>query len=724
MIERKLMLEHPYHFKQFVVAAAMILIATGCHFLPFRTEFFKEWVPFFLIGSMIPIILYAHQRLVRSPTAFSSNMKLFCSLGIGMLVFVIMKAYNTLWTTVSLGALIWISSFTLYASWSVSKTICHIQWHFSKQRRLSLVFAACFIFTLTAWFALFQLPNWKAYCESLKHHGFMAIVYSIICFSLAKYYVFEQKNDNLKASSMNKFQQNSLYVVAFLFFILLGFRSDSLFSIDGSAFHWAYFVGPTETIRSHGWLLWDTPSQYGFLNILISATLPTKSSWQAIYLLQSVLLVAVAVIFFHIINQTKNFFRACLGLFIIISSLHFADPILEGPAPFPSSSVMRFFWCYVFIFLLYKYWKSERFTLKKFAYYGSFCWVFSVLWSAESAIYCSCAFFPALLVSCVQHTLTIKDTSSLHQRRFTSYLYLGLPFIFLLIALLSISIYYQISIGHYPNWSNLFLYGVLYAGGFGSYPLNPTGAVWILLLLLIAMMTLTASITHENKLNRSLVLLAGLIGCLWAISSYFVGRAVPNNITAILPILTLILLISLQINSHQLLQRSVLIIQAIAVPFLFIVMITVLGNPSLWSMIKNFKSLSSNIDKQIPISSSGFELLEVMRRANIKPTDFIAYSGNSALPPRPDAITWVGEQVWLPSPLQLLEQPVPITQQQLTLHRFIMRLKPQLGYLIHAKGEAEDRYLQWLNLLNVYYIPTATFENTHWVISQFNLKVS
>lgn len=715
----------PYYFKQLFAAVSIILVAIISRYLPLKTDSLQEWIPFFLIGLTIPVIFYTYQQACRAvwghlPTQL--NARLYCGIGISMLLFVIAKANSTLWHTIPREAMFWSIGFTSCTTLIISKTLYNTQGlTLGRQDRFPILLSSGVI-ALTAWCALFQLPNWVAYCERLTHHEFDTIIASIICFGFAKYYVFEPEQDNLRTASYSRMSNLSLYVLAIILFFILGFRSDSLFSIEGSAFHWAYFVGPTATIRSHGWLLWDTPSQYGFLNILIASILPTKSAWQAIYLLEGALLVMVAMIMFHIANHIKSIARASLSLLIVISALHFADPVLEGPAPFPSSSVMRFFWCYIFIFLLYQYWKSERFSFKAFVSYGSISWVIAVLWSAESAIYCSCIFFPALLIGCVQQILSHnKDT---HPFKYKTFFYFSIPIGLLIAASIGISIYYKIILGYYPEWSNIFLYGFLYAGGFGSYPLNPTGSVWMLILLLIGTISLTATVIQENVLSRSLVLLLGLVGCLWGTSSYFVGRAVPNNITAILPLLTLILLIILQLNRSKLAQQPVLIIQAIAVPFLFIVMITLPGNPALRPMIRQLSTFSAHIEQQIPVATNGPELLTLMQKANIQASDLIIYSGYAALPPRPNSSTRFSEQPWLPSPLQLLEQPIPIEHQELTIRRFIKRLKPNQGYLVHAKGEAEDRYLMWGTLLEKYFRQTAIFEGQHWIILRFNLKIN
>jgi hypothetical protein len=71
--------------------------------------------------------------------------------------------------------------------------------------------------------------------------------------------------------------------------LMFALRADSLFykGPDMPDMHWDYFIGPVQTVRSGGWLLWDTPSQYGFLNILLTALIPFRSAWDSFYFFSS-----------------------------------------------------------------------------------------------------------------------------------------------------------------------------------------------------------------------------------------------------------------------------------------------------------------------------------------------------------------------------------------------------------------------------------------------------
>jgi hypothetical protein len=62
------------------------------------------------------------------------------------------------------------------------------------------------------------------------------------------------------------------------------------------------FVGPAELVRQGGWLLWDVPSHYGFLNTLVVAAVPVQSAWQAMHLVNGFLLACSAALVFFLLR--------------------------------------------------------------------------------------------------------------------------------------------------------------------------------------------------------------------------------------------------------------------------------------------------------------------------------------------------------------------------------------------------------------------------------------
>src|SRR5688500_8930631 len=115
-------------------------------------------------------------------------------------------------------------------------------------------------------------------------------------------------------------------------------------------YHWSFFIGPIDQLRNGGTLLWDTPSQYGFLSILIPALLP-GSSWQAFWFHQSVAYVVVAfVMYLGIRKLAAGWTGSAFALVVTFMTLYFR-PRGDGwllPAPMtPGAGPVRFVWCLV-----------------------------------------------------------------------------------------------------------------------------------------------------------------------------------------------------------------------------------------------------------------------------------------------------------------------------------------------------------------------------------------
>ena len=145
----------------------------------------------------------------------------------------------------------------------------------------------------------------------------------------------------IKTLSLQKVVFSSLCI--FTFSIWFSFRIDSMNNITGSYFHVGYYSEVVKTLNSGGTLLWDTPSQYGFLNILFLSTFRFEDSRQSVYVGQSILMLltvsSVMYLFYNLVKSTR-FFLIASSFFLLI--FFFADPELIGPQPYPSSSAMRF----------------------------------------------------------------------------------------------------------------------------------------------------------------------------------------------------------------------------------------------------------------------------------------------------------------------------------------------------------------------------------------------
>ena len=501
----------------------------------------------------------------------------------------------------------------------------------------------------------------------------------------------------LKPNTANS--QPRLLILRFLpyvIFAVLALRSDHLF-LDGSAMHWEYFVGPIRTIRDGGWLLWDTPSQYGFLSILLPALIPTASSWDAFYVFQAATLFTAAALFYRTLHRFLGANRV-ISCMLVIASFFLAWPSLIGPSLFPSSSAVRFLWCYVLLYQSASVFLGSTPSVYSFVRRAAALWVLGVLWSAESAVYASVLFVAPIAL----HLFILLLRPASRQHFLTDALKLiGIPVTLFTAAILIICAVYLIGLGHLPDISMFSLYGSAYAGGFGAIPVLMSGPIWLYgFILCCGGWALHKLLQQDFNANGPASAVIAAMGCVWAISSYYIGRAVPNNIVAELPLLCFALLIMIRSAKDQQLQW------AIAIPLLSLALLAPFWNgafiPLLGSIAQPPKAASILLDQPDE------KLNSLLIKAAVTTNDPVLYYGFGAVMPRGGDGTY--EKTWLPTPPQLLEEPISEATRSKIIARYIQRHK-RSGFFVQKLWEREDRVIGWLDLLSLTHIAEKTWQN-------------
>ena len=160
--------------------------------------------------------------------------------------------------------------------------------------------------------------------------------------------------------------------------------------------HWQAFTGPIEMMQNNGYLLWDTPTQYGFLSIIFIYLVPFSDPWMKLYLFNGLLTFITSLLFFRLLWNKNNLAWYFLVLLISWSLLF----IMSSGYPFgnyastPSNGPIRFFWVILLSFSIislknYKIFKQLVIILP--------LWLIGFLWSFESAFYVSSTVFPYLI---------------------------------------------------------------------------------------------------------------------------------------------------------------------------------------------------------------------------------------------------------------------------------------------------------------------------------------
>jgi len=567
---------------------------------------------------------------------------------------------------------------------------------------LTLVVGVFGLFMAVSWSGLVNLTNWNAFKQALDSNFAIVVVgaYLILRATFAIVFAEESLNHIVAQKSeahLNKKLLTSTLWVDALFvgiFLWFSFRHDSLF-IPGSEYHWEYYVGVVRGIKSGGWLLWDTPSQYGFLNILLASFVPSASAWQSFYIFQGTLLFLVSAGIYLVARRhisTSLFQRFALFLMVFMA-LFFADPEFIGPHPFPSSSVVRFFCVYVLVLVV---WCVPKFGMRQAAALA-LAYSLAAIWSAESAVY-GTAIFLFILVALLYTRTSENGHFALAAK------YVAMAITCFVIVLLTVIGFYLVQLGEAPNLFGFFEHAIGYAGGFGYVPFSLVGNGNLLLLVFMGIVILIIGAMQRKDpiLDNFSAPLAAMAGCIWGVATYYIGRPVPQNITAVLPIIAMAVYLSLDLSRRSSLGLYSLPIKAAAIPIFFLLLIP-LSNLKWFQNLVEVQSLASDVMAKLPKAGKGLE--QLLARANPYADIPIVYYGDDAAPPVfTGKYVKLNESNWLPVPLQLLETPVSEARRGIYLQRYICRNKPTAGILINRSSDAiEERLQGFLDELHRYY---------------------
>jgi len=534
-------------------------------------------------------------------------------------------------------------------------------------------------------------------------------------------------------------------VVALCFICFMSLRTEHLFEVlgEGGAFHhWGAWIGPAELVRQGGWLLWDVPSGYGFLSILTLAALPTATPWQGLYLLGSLSFFLVSSGLFLALRQLHpGPLNYCFALAVAVAAPLFT-PAFDPAAPvtarfiFPNDGAYRYIWCFVLVVLLVWEFRTpehlRRHRLVLIA--GCVAWVVGVLWSAESALFCSGVWLPAYAVA------AYRSTAGHSSRWLRTAAWLLLPLGLFVATVGLITTVYWLGLGSLPD----FIAHVDYVVGLGTVvlvvPVDPMGPVQGFWLGSVALAIAAVYLgTRAGLPTRPFALCWGLFGSF--VTTSFIGYT--RGVAALHALAYLALAILLVLLARTVPRKTWANVVCASLVPLFAMLLT----PSLTAIIvhptaaaKAVRSLAATARQGMTVEpfipNADAELQALMAEAGIGRADEVSFLGNwlgNLIPPWTaqggDGERVVTTQGWLPGqpygPLRYL----PEGRGQRYVQRFVERSQ-RSGWLVqHKRGEyAYEADLPefvsgrepWLvtELLRAH-VPTRIYESANWQLVWF-----
>ena len=568
--------------------------------------------------------------------------------------------------------------------------------------------------------SILSAPWGRALVSITEESVLLPLVFTIVVTATFwKYLVLTPNIEDVSRVSTfpRKYSAGLLLTVA----VLLSLRIDAVESMSGSYFHLGYFTGVVQTIRSGGILLWDTPSQYGYLNLVLASWIPVADSRTAFLVFQALLLIIVFCSVILTLSQRFANQRAFLtsgAIFLV--ALYFADPYLIGPQPYPSSSVVRFGPSIVLLA-----WLSSRKIIYEIQSRNTKWMTAGIIavgavWSAESLVYVV-FIFGAWCISAF--ALADKSQAKLILRNvlgpIVGHVVAGCVFLVGVITLKRLVINQQ-----FPDWALFLAAPMKFAQGFGSMPQKINSPVWLWIGLVAFVCCIFMVEQKQIEISEILerAVLGAVIGGLLGWGTYYTGRAVAENIVAMYPefVLCALLVVSVVMRTNQdskdllsgfynWLKQSTLVLCVVAMS---IVTVAIVGQSGFVGNIANLRFMpqefkyDESIYASTDLRSALVETREKLIDGGISGGVSIVFEGWAGIMPQLDGDLsnfYEVEQNWIPVPLALLEEPIPKDVREKLISRFVTDNKKSGILILDKLNSFPDRFLEWLNVLKPYY---------------------
>jgi hypothetical protein len=600
-------------------------------------------------------------------------------------------------------------------------TISFMILYFINQRELSSlqesndakVLPAYFVYLIStlASMKLFYWGDFNYFLGSEYSIGVTFIAFGMICFFNFKF--------DLKVPVFLKSPVKIVKVlVPVCVFILAGFRVYDMEMVQ--LHHWGCYVGPAELIRQGGYLLWNIPSQYGFLSILSIAVAPFASCWESFYFLQIIILLISATILFIVLSSSNSnpifyFFSIILvlaSIFLVPGDVSY----LRGVSSYPSVGPYRFLWVYILLFFMVIQYRRNYLDEKREIIFGSLIWLLASWWSFESAYYVSLPWFGYLFIKSIRldesNKLNYKRTIHVGLRNFL------IPVLFLLASLAILSVFYLLSLRHLPDFFAYFEHALSFKNGFGSMLMKVNGGIGVIVFVLFfgACFIFESCVNFRKNQNYISIISASILS-LYSCLSYFIGRSHENNLLNLIPIVVMAIAVISLLNTWQGHSFTSILFRYFSYPLYLVIILITIGNKTDFThYLNDLKSGYRNIQNMNHAPPASLE--ELMISAGITEKDSIAFQANFMLVKYKNSER--SFKHWLPfNPMTVLN-PIKEERQKVYIKRFTAQFKSG-GYFIRSKAYPDtlEKFIH-----QDYYIVGPEYENAEWRIIRFVRKGS
>jgi hypothetical protein len=693
--------------------------------LPLKGESY-EWAQYLLLGTLFPALLLALSLLKRFAGADRVLVKpLERCLAFACLV---TCAYFS-WQHRDHAILI-----ISLAQCALLAAVALVQFRFGKENAIGMGpehWIVDMVFAMLAWTVSVRLFWWASFEQYLRSN-----IYGVSVFAGALLLVTINLSRSAPASEhrpARSFWPANL--LAFAIFVLAGLRIDYACPFPGATYHhWSAIVGPAELVRQGGWLLWDIPSQYGFLSTLTVAWLPTHSVWQSFYVVNATLLTITACFLFLQLRALRT--GACNWLFSLTVTLAAVFFVPGRPQQLygyntPAVGPFRFFWCFALLMVLAWQWRRSSEPSWKRIAFGNLTWLVGTLWSAESAIYSATIWLPAYVFLTWRGISKAYPAVNQHKKRFVlAALAWNIPLLLLVLIWTTITSYYLVRLGHGPDWLSYVEYCLAFSAF--ALPIDPHGCVWVLCLAFCALAAVVVHLFQKPGGQSCLHLALAAWSALWAAASYFVGRSHEINLTNLSPVIVVAMAIACGVLSRERnAGRLGGVLRLSFIPILTMLLTIAFGNeersPVVLSTMR--RGYIRDIDRLLPqVDESAAWLLRTASVTEGDPILLMHHVNNQC---NCVAARWVTDQpchqarrvtvnqAWLPLTPYSLSLPLSKERARIYMSRFMSRTRMS-GWLLYTRVDPARAW--FFDELQHSHAAVKTFEHGEWKLTWFACK--
>ena len=592
--------------------------------------------------------------------------------------------------------------------------ISRVLWYVTASLVIALVWTLAFLYIWwTDYIVWIGASNYKS----------VAVVLVVLLVSLV---IFDRLDTSTTAFSLF----SNFNLAGVIIIIALNFRTERLYD-SYLYYHSNVFVGPAEMVRAGGWLLWDVPAQYGFLNTLLIAGFPSQTSWQALFILNSLLNALVGVsIFLAVRLLGKNWQNWLIGLLVAIASNYKTQQgegvgSIWGMDRYPAGGGLRFIWCFVLLATLaVEYNRTKRQVSSTYLLWlGTAAWLVGVFWSAESAVYSTAIWLPAygLLVwrKFSPRWMIDQEKRRLWIAKLMGWLLLPIGLLGLTVA--GLSFYYLGQLGNTPDWLSFIDYAVSFSSsdaptkeGDISLLIDPRGIFWLLLVLLVLISIVCFYFLSKSWKHPALSLAVGLFGATWSVTSYFLARSYVSIAPTLFSVYCMAIALTIYLLKAENVQAKwATLIKLSYVPILSVVILSLVANQGgLIDFFTQKEGTYTRVEDNLPKLDEPTQKL--LDKAGVRPDDpIITVSGFNLLNAQTKTnqmSSFVNGKPWLPIYPETLILPLPEERRQVYLERYAQQLKMSgwvLGSVYQAVNDKDWFYLTMPH----YYRPTKVVQS-------------